>query len=382
MNNFLRILILTSFILIPQLKNLACTSFVVYANDIWYGMNLDYSEVSAKMVIDSRGGKKIFRTEFPNGNYFSGMNSEGLFTNFQMLFYNNETPQFDKEGNTILLGALRDYSLNYCSSVEEVQEYLGNQLAVPTWDIVLHSFFADTSRNAVIIEPFGTENGIVQMQNNFMVMTNFPNYDFIGVDYNEVNGAGSDRYLTACSYISEHSDDFGFNDGIEVLRKTVQTGGSYPTLVSLLYHPGNMEVFVCYKGDFNKIWRVSIIDQTVETYVGFEGYKKIPITESGVKFKNLPESSSQSSVGTESRNDFRTEVIYPNPSSGLFKILMPECSTYSKIEVFSSKGELVFMKNSNSDFSTEINLRGKPKGIYIVRIYYNDKFQSKKLVIH
>jgi len=202
-------------------------------------MNFDYPNTLIKFSIVNYGTKRAFRAEFGTGGYIAGINEAGLFTNYQLLYYNTGDPTFE-ESNTLSMGDLNDHSINNLSSVSEVSSYIGDRFLVPSWGNNLHILFADSTGDAMIAEPFGSVNGITPVQHNFLVMTNFPNYDFIGEDYTTVFGVGSERYITPYEYIEDNVSDFRFENGIETLRKTLQTTGDFPTQISLLFDPIGM----------------------------------------------------------------------------------------------------------------------------------------------
>ena len=268
MRDAFKLILVIALIYFAQPQTQACTSFAVYSGQIWYGMNFDYASTPIKFSIVNTGTKKVFRAGFGNAGYISGINEAGLFSNYQLLYYNGGTPIFE-ESNTLVINELNEHSINNLNTVSEVNNYIGDQFLIPKNDLYLHTLYADTVGDAMVVEPFGSINGITPVQNNFLVMTNFPNYDFIGENYNTVFGVGSDRYILAYEYIQDHISDFSYEDGLETLSKTVQTTGDYPTQISLLYDPLKLDIYFCLSLDFTKVWKVSLQDETLETYSGF-----------------------------------------------------------------------------------------------------------------
>ena len=108
-------------------------------------------------------------------------------------------------------------------------------------------------------------------------MTNFRNADFL----DQVYGEGAHRYKTACEYISNNIQDFDFNHGIETLKTTVQSEGSYQTLCSMLFSPSENAVYIILQRNFNKLWKLSLNQNTIETFKGFDRYLKITLNSSG-----------------------------------------------------------------------------------------------------
>jgi hypothetical protein len=365
-----------------HLKVSACTSFAVYSSEIWYGMNFDYANVEMQFSINTIGNKKVFKAKIGSGGYIAGMNDSGLFTNYQMLYYNNERPIFDNSSNTIGLGPLNEYSLNNLSTVAQVTEYIGKKKLVPSFGQDLQILFADNTGNAFIAEPFGPVNGIVPVKDSFIVMTNLPHYDFIGNDYVSVYGVGSERFQTAYEYIRDHKTDFIFNDGIEVLRQTAQSTGDYPTQISLLFDPLKMEVYFCLNQNYTRVWKVSIKNGTIETYSGFSNTKiqnlgSLPITASqlladatGIEENSLFDS------------DNKVAAVYPNPTKGLIILsLGPTPIQQSILEIFNTEGKRIVFKIYKNTTSATIDLTDYPKGIYLVRTISDKQINQQKICV-
>ena len=121
------------------------------------------------------------------------------------------------------------------------------------------------------------------IKNKFIVMTNFRNADFL----DQVYGEGAHRYKTACEYISNNIQDFDFNHGIETLKTTVQSEGSYQTLCSMLFSPSENAVYIILQRNFNKLWKLSLNQNTIETFKGFDRYLKITLNSSGILASEL-----------------------------------------------------------------------------------------------
>ena len=309
--------IIISIILISSIRTNACTSYVVYSSNIYYGMNFDYPDVVLLFTITQTQNFKIFQAFFiQNGDtsVICGMNSGGLFSSIQMLYPQLTSwpaPQpTDKNLYDAYLLAL------YNSSDLQTALSFINLLGIKVKHIpgyTLHDFFADKNKNAYVLEVGENENLITPIQNNFMVMTNFSNYDFAGKPLDQISGAGADRYKTAYEYIEANKDTFTFNNGIETLQKTIQTSGDYKTQVSFLFDPINNEVYIALKRDFTKIWKVSIGNETIETYAGFNQYTQIPITAAGISSTELLNFTSVQSDINSLPEKFALYQNYPNP---------------------------------------------------------------------
>ncbi|MDP4267010.1 MAG: T9SS type A sorting domain-containing protein [Bacteroidota bacterium] len=363
-------------------KMFGCTSFAVYSGEIWYGMNFDYSNVDIKFSITHIGNKKVFMAKFGSNEYIAGFNNNGLFNNYQELYYNNGIPKFAFGPGALAISNLNDYSIDYLSTVNEITNYIGSRLIVPSWGENLHSLFADSSGNAIVVEPFGSYNGITSVKDSFIVMTNFPNYDFIGMDYSSVHGTGDTRYKTAYSYVNEHKSSFSYNDGFETLKRTIQTSGSCPTQLSMLFDPVKKEIYICMKMNFSKVWKVSLENETVETFSGFSGNKTQSLNSNGLWSYQLPDVSTGNDDHIISQLNNEKIKTYPNPSLGKFEVSFEtKPASNVKVEIFNIEGELILSKAFINTTNISFDLKGNPKGIYLIKLLIDGKLYREKICI-
>ena len=78
--------------------------------------------------------------------------------------------------------------------------------------------------------------------------------------------------------------------------------------------------------------------------------------------------------------------IYPNPSDGKFYFVIDGLQTTRKLQVsvYSSSGQLVFLKDyftSGSEIRDLINIQGKAKGAYIIKIFDGTKSISRRIIL-
>lgn len=90
-------------------------------------------------------------------------------------------------------------------------------------------------------------------------------------------------------------------------------------------------------------------------------------------------------VSVKDRQSTSTFTIYPNPGSGLFKLKFgtERTETYS-IEIFNSIGALIWKQEDvhvNGIFTTEIDLVGKPAGIYTLALRSKSETVFRKFII-
>jgi hypothetical protein len=354
---------------ISELK--ACTSFAVYvdSNRVFYGMNFDYPEVEMKLSITQAGDARFFHLQFYSGGNFAsttGMNDNGFFSSCQMLY--PEVNEWHYPGvDEITVGTLYYYSLMYCIITQNVKDYL---LAPPAelihnYGLTLHDIFADKYGNAIVVEVGEPSHLITEIQDNFLVMANFPNNEFEGMPYTSVTGVGADRYKNAFKYISDNIEDFDFDDGIETLKRAVQSTGGYLTQCSLLFDPINLEIYVIIKRDFDHIWKVDLSGNCVETYLGFDSYKKFDIGAEGILVSEL-EDYAASLANDLVQSGSGIICSYPSPFS-----------SYTDIEFYTGEPELVSLEIFNSCGQIVRTLVRDifPEGRYFIR-WYPDNLES------
>jgi len=263
---------------------IACTGFCVYSKKPIYGMNFDYPEVEIKFLLQTSGDMKIFHMQFETEQGFVstvGMNNKGLFCSEQEQYplKNNLTP---KKKNELHFWDLYHYALINFNNSNHLLEYISDKKLIHSQYPSLHLLAGDVESNSVIVE-VGYNNAITLIKNRFLIMTNFRNADFLARPY----GNGADRYNTAYNYISKNINNYDFSHGIETLKQTVQSDGVYKTLCSMLFLPGENAVYIIMQRNFKKSWKLSLKQNTIETFTGFEQDIKIDLKPSGILASKL-----------------------------------------------------------------------------------------------
>lgn len=276
---------------------MACTSFAVYSQEPIYGMNFDWfydTELKFLVLNESRYGDNfeffslVFDIEGNDG--YSLVMSNGLFFSLQ--------EQRPAEAGIDNFNELAEDEIVISQVVSEA---VIKQLLVPDLDVPgvieniqgrkfvqltyegCHILAADPQGNAAILEVGKEENEILPIAGDFIVMTNFPNSLFKGLPYNLVYGTGADRYIKAYEYIDQHLDNFDIDHAFEALKHTTQDF----TLCSLVCDPLRNNIYFALNRDFEKIWKISLKEKTIETWQGFEKEVKLPIPEEGITAEDL-----------------------------------------------------------------------------------------------
>lgn len=268
-----------------------CTSFAVYNQEkAIYGMNFDNDDIDLKLKINSYNDKNIFKFSGLMENKYvdiAGFNSEGLFILTQAVEY---SPGFKSscDENDWFAFDIFDEALKKTRITSEFFEILNKRVISyprnPTFpDLGLHTMIADKTGDAFILEEGNDTNIISPIDKDFIVMTNFPNGDFKEVNYNEVDGIGADRYICAHEYIHNHIHSFGINEAFEILNKTSQGN----TLCSIVYDPLQNEIYISFKKDLSKKWKISMMEKTIQSMDRFLSNNKIQITNEEILVNDL-----------------------------------------------------------------------------------------------
>ncbi|WP_066507059.1 hypothetical protein [Abyssisolibacter fermentans] len=263
----------------------ACTGFAVYKNGVYYGMNFDYPQHELLFRVYSSGDMEVFSFEFEyNKGIFVPllkMNSEGLFINVQAEYpekkkkdIRNDDEIFTYEVNT---------NVETKTTCQEVRSLLEERRLINCFK-TLHNLVADISGDAMIVEAGEHKNDITNIEDDFIVMSNFNNASFDGLDPDEVKGAGARRYKEAYRYISEH-DSFAVDEGLELLELVSQT--EHPTQASLVLDAKEKTVYISIARDYERIFKFDILKRTLESYRGFTNKVFLEIGEEGITSKTL-----------------------------------------------------------------------------------------------
>lgn len=268
-----------------------CTSFAAYGQEkAIYGMNFDTAEVDLKLKVSRNNDMNIFYfSALMDNNYrdIAGFNSEGLFIWTQAVKY---SPGFKSscDENDWFAFDIFDEALKKTRKTSEFFEFLNERVIAyprnPLFpDLGLHTLIADKTGEAFILEEGNDTNIINPIDNDFIIMTNFPNGDFKDASYNKVSGIGADRYICAYEYIHNNISGFGINEAFDVLSKTSQEN----TLCSIVYEALKNEIYISLKKDLSKRWRISINEKTIRSLDGFLNNNEIQFTNEEIFVKDL-----------------------------------------------------------------------------------------------
>ena len=81
-------------------------------------------------------------------------------------------------------------------------------------------------------------------------------------------------------------------------------------------------------------------------------------------------------TGVNSMSNSINIQIIPNPNNGIFEI--KSSTTIKNIEVYNLFGKKINYYDSRYLNSLVLNLENNPKGIYFLKIFFNDRVLTKK----
>ncbi|MCK4672077.1 MAG: linear amide C-N hydrolase [Candidatus Aegiribacteria sp.] len=270
----------------------ACTGYAVYADETWFGMNFDYPpESEICFNVSEYGSGLVFDMSFYDGDRdiwipTVAMNEHGMFSSLQYqcpMIEGEPDPEYDER----YIWELFITSIDDCTSMEQVEAFIDTVKLVNMYELTLHILIADTSGRAIIAEAGFDENLITYIEGNWIVMTNFKIADSRDISVGKIEGVGADRYRNALAFLEDNFDGFVLEDAFGTLEAAVNTDEIWFTKASTIYDPLNRTVYVCIDSDFDRIWKVSMDNRSIETFYGFDSDRSMQLDDNGITVKEL-----------------------------------------------------------------------------------------------
>jgi penicillin V acylase-like amidase (Ntn superfamily) len=144
----------------------ACTSFAVYSDMPWYGMNFDcYSTTPFLVSIVQENGRGLFFMAYLWGNRYVptvGINEAGLFASTQ-LHHNETIVDIDAGDDSLYMYQLFADSLVSLDRVSQVREIAATRRVVDAYPYrPTHNLFADPTGQAIVVETIATNRHITR----------------------------------------------------------------------------------------------------------------------------------------------------------------------------------------------------------------------------
>ncbi|WP_433750360.1 hypothetical protein [Falsibacillus pallidus] len=222
-----------------------CTSFVLNAEKRFIGMNFDIGDRPIKFTHTNDGRLTIFQRE--SGTFLPafGMNQNGAFMNLQMV-EGNEEGNYRRGKNVVHIIRLFDEVLSGKLDSINLEEFLSEKSIVNVPGHSVHSLLCTPQEETYIVSPgrdrIDAGGGKVQVLTNFPLSQSDSNYS--------TSEPGMDRYQTVKNYLNEDENNFSLDKGFEALKQVCQSDGDFPTQLSLIFLPGDKEVYFTINRNF------------------------------------------------------------------------------------------------------------------------------------
>ena len=185
-------------------------------------------------------------------------------------------------------------------------------------------------------------------------------------------GLFQNRFPLVTNYVGPF--DFGLSSSGEAIRIFDSSGKLYNSMV---YD----EAISWPQGANGNGFTLELIDEVGNLCDGTNWEDGCPEGSPGTEFVT------PCSINSVDDSDFGTDgaIIFPNPSSGVFHIRLPNSSNPKSevmAEVYNYLGEKIYSTTFTSmSNGMTLDLSGSPKGVYVIRIWIDNQFQDKIVVL-
>lgn len=269
-----------------------CTSFVLYADQTYIGMNFDISDRPIKLSLK---GVTQFLVQQKDGDRFYpafGINKRGAFMNLLMVTP-TEAGMYQRGKGCVHIMKIFEEVLDGAVAPEALDRRLRDATLVNVPHLSVHSLVTGPRRAARVIAPGRPSIRLGEIAPDFLVLTNFPLSDVIGQDDAHIAGDGADRYRTCYRMLLEHQRDFSVDQGFEILRATMQTAGAFPTQFSMVALPEQEQVYFTLGRNFQQRFLFCFADNIIRTAGGFESHRAWTLDRKGILLTELQQWSEQ-----------------------------------------------------------------------------------------
>ena len=144
-----------------------------------------------------------------------------------------------------------------------------------------------------------------------------------------------------------------------------------------------MEIYFCMKRDFSKVWKVSLINETIETYSGFATPAGKKLDATGIWSYELSSMETGSKENDLFKPDNGNVKIYPNPTLGQLNITLSSIPLQNAIiEIYNAEGRSILSKVVGNTSCTIIDLTGNPKGLYFIKLLADGEIINAKFCLN
>jgi hypothetical protein len=263
-----------------------CTSFVIYAEKTYAGMNFDISDRPIKLCSTANGEFLVVQKDGSGFHPAFGCHRRGTFINMMMVDP-IAAGEYRRGKDVVHIQRLFADVLSGRLDADALDALLRKKAVVNVPDYSVHSMIAMEQHRAWAVEPGRGTVRLDPAERNFLALACFPLSDFAGKDYTQVAGAGADRYMTVYGMLSEDRRPFTLDRGFEILRAVAQDKGEYPTQFSMISVMEEDAVYFSLKRNFSARFKFTFADRTVRTDAGFAGARECALDPKGVSLLEL-----------------------------------------------------------------------------------------------
>ncbi|RLD50889.1 MAG: hypothetical protein DRJ05_19055, partial [Bacteroidetes bacterium] len=183
----------------------------------------------------------------------------------------------------------------------------------------------------------------------------------------------------------------GSNDGIRA-GAIDNAGNIYVTGFSQEASGGQDYTTIKYNYSGDLMWRIHYLGgHCLANAICLDNNNDVIITGfttpsmASSQFRTVKYTQTTTGVSVNSEN-FTNIKVFPNPSSGLIDLNIESINNdILKVEIISIDGQKVYSKefeNIDNIIHEKIDLSGRRSGLYLIKVYSNKIFKSKKLIIN
>jgi hypothetical protein len=267
-----------------------CTAFVVQGKKLICGNNVDSTNSEIFFSIKKEKAGNVLYMNWKNQLDLIVMNSMGLY--YSSMSKDLRDDNFKKElgPNEISIVDGVSQIIGSHEKVNDIRNFLKEKQLISTPQRLpsRHFLCADTYNDNLVAEIWDGKNVIVTNPGKFLVLTGFQYTTFWNKPLKEIYLVDKgNRYLPAYEYIRDRLDTFDVEDAWAVLNKVKNPGVMFTQCSSVLL-PEERVAYVSLKSKFDKVWKISLDNGTMESFSGYESKTVFDISEKRVSSVSLP----------------------------------------------------------------------------------------------
>lgn len=289
-------LIITLLVALPTLAQ-AGISFAVYGEDgPIYGMSLDADGGADFAIrIDApQGQHRVLSLSFlgDGGSSLNACLSEtGMFASMQALYPDETSTNPLCYRDTITVSGAATSFPFLLRDTAQVKALLKTQHIVHAGGSY-HVLIADPT-DAIVLELITDATRVTECQGDYLLMGNFAIWRPQGEAMRPIDAVGADAYDAAQAHIEACLPAFSVEDALDTLALAAQHDEA-PTRLSIVHDAASLTSYLAVGGDFDHIYRISMMEGTAETHKGFGTPSQWTIDEAdGLSLATLLEAVSQ-----------------------------------------------------------------------------------------